>query len=51
MEHATLPEQRVLFGNVSNLAELAEQAQINGPSVVIIGDVVALSPNAQATGE
>lgn len=42
VEHATLPEQRVIRGSVGNLAELVEDAGISGPSVVIIGEVVGL---------
>jgi siroheme synthase len=37
-----LPEQRVIDGNVGNLAKLAHEANINGPSIVVIGEVVAL---------
>ena len=42
VEHATLPEQRVIRGNMGSLAELVEDAGISGPSVVIIGEVVGL---------
>ena len=42
VEHATLPEQRVIRGTVGNLAELVEEAGVSGPSVVIIGEVVGL---------
>ncbi len=41
VENATWPEQRVIVGSVATLASQAEEAQISGPSVVIIGDVVA----------
>ncbi len=44
IEHATLPEQRTVFGTVENLPAKVEAAGINGPSVVIIGDVVARTP-------
>lgn len=42
IEHATLPEQRVIDGNVGNLAKLAHEANIDGPSIVVVGEVVAL---------
>ena len=41
VENATWPEQRVIVGTVVTLADAAHEAQISGPSVVIIGDVVA----------
>ena len=41
VENATWPEQRVIVGTVATLADAAHEAQISGPSVVIIGDVVA----------
>ncbi|XOV81794.1 MAG: siroheme synthase CysG [bacterium] len=41
VENATLPDQRVIMGTVATLADAAHEAQISGPSVVIIGDVVA----------
>lgn len=42
IEYATLPEQRVIVGDVSTLVGLAEDAGVDGPSVVIIGEVVGL---------
>ncbi len=47
VENATLPEQRVIRGTISDLADLAEAAGVTGPSVAIVGDVVALMPAAQ----
>lgn len=40
VENATLPSQRVLEGTVETLAEMAAAAGINGPSTVIVGEVV-----------
>ncbi|NOX51080.1 MAG: uroporphyrinogen-III C-methyltransferase [Gammaproteobacteria bacterium] len=40
VENATLPEQRVVIGCVENIANKVAQANIQGPSVVIVGDVV-----------
>lgn len=42
VEKATLPEQRVIVGTVSDLAARAEAAAVAGPSTTIIGHVVAL---------
>jgi uroporphyrin-III C-methyltransferase / precorrin-2 dehydrogenase / sirohydrochlorin ferrochelatase len=42
VEKATLPEQRVVVGTVSDLAARAEAADVGGPSTTIIGNVVAL---------
>jgi len=41
VEHATLPEQRVLVGTVKTLVGLAREANVQGPSVAIVGEVVA----------
>ena len=40
VEKATLPEQRIVQGNVTNLAERVEKAGIVGPTTIIIGEVV-----------
>lgn len=42
VEHATLPQQRVVTGSLADIAGLAREAEINGPTVVIVGDVVGL---------
>ena len=42
IEHATLPEQRVIEGDLSSIAGLVANASITGPSIMIIGDVVGL---------
>ncbi len=44
VENATLPEQRIVLGTISNLAEKARAAGIDGPSVAIVGDVVGMMP-------
>ncbi len=41
VENATLPTQRVLRATVNELSERVREAAIDGPSVVIVGDVVA----------
>jgi uroporphyrin-III C-methyltransferase len=42
IQNGTLPEQKVVSGTVSQLAELANEAQISNPAVIVIGNVVAL---------
>lgn len=49
IEHATLPEQRTIIGTVETLPAKVTAANINGPSVVIIGDVVALTPTSKVS--
>lgn len=45
VENATLPEQRVVLGDLSNIADIALEAQIQGPTVAIIGNVVSFRGN------
>ncbi len=40
VEKATLPEQRVVQGTVTDLAERVKKAEIVGPTTIIIGEVV-----------
>ncbi|MCW8109340.1 siroheme synthase CysG [Alteromonas ponticola] len=42
IENATLPEQRVLTGKLSNIEHLADHADIQPPSLIIVGSVVNL---------
>lgn len=42
IEWGTTPEQRVIEGNVTNLAELSEAGQVQSPATIVIGDVVRL---------
>ena len=42
VEKATLPQQRVLEGRVSTIAELAAREKARPPALLIIGDVVRL---------
>ena len=47
VENGTLPEQRVLTGNLRDLATLISANRVTAPALIIIGEVVALS-NAAA---
>lgn len=42
IENATFPHQRVVIGSVVDIAAKATQAEVTGPTVVIVGDVVGL---------
>lgn len=42
IEYATLPEQRVIAGTLETIAAQVAKADVNGPSVLIIGEVVGL---------
>ena len=41
IEHATLPEQRVLRATLSQIADLAARASVSPPALLIVGDVAA----------
>lgn len=41
VEKATLPEQRVIEGTLSNLATRVRAAEVVGPTTIIVGEVVA----------
>jgi uroporphyrin-III C-methyltransferase/precorrin-2 dehydrogenase/sirohydrochlorin ferrochelatase len=48
VERATLPEQRVIAGVLSNIAELARRAQVQAPALLIVGEVASRAvQNAQ----
>jgi uroporphyrin-III C-methyltransferase / precorrin-2 dehydrogenase / sirohydrochlorin ferrochelatase len=42
--NATLPNERKVCGPLADIARLADQAQIEAPAVLVVGDVVAASP-------
>jgi len=42
VQQATLPEQRVVVGTLENLPRLVEQAGLRAPTVILVGEVVAL---------
>lgn len=43
IERATLPEQRVLRGTLATIAELAREAEVHPPALLIVGEVAALA--------
>lgn len=49
IERATLPEQRVIVGDIENLAARVAEAAVKGPTLIVIGQVVGyrtISPDA-----
>ena len=44
VENATLPEQREVFAPLNKLAAMTASRGITGPSIIIVGEVVALAP-------
>ena len=42
VENATLPSQRVITGTIGDLPMRAREAQVEGPSTVIVGEVVGV---------
>ncbi|SMB80749.1 uroporphyrinogen-III C-methyltransferase [Pasteurella testudinis DSM 23072] len=49
ISHGTLPQQKVRSGKLSELAQLAEDAE--KPALIVIGEVVALQPHLAWFGE
>jgi uroporphyrin-III C-methyltransferase/precorrin-2 dehydrogenase/sirohydrochlorin ferrochelatase len=58
IENATLPNQRAVYGTLEALPKQVADAQISGPSIIIVGEVVAIgqqlsessaAPNAAET--
>lgn len=44
VERGTTPQQRMVFGEIKDLAERIKSAELISPTLIIIGQVVALSP-------
>ena len=49
VERGFLPDQRVTFGTLADIAERARAAGVGNPAVVVVGDVVRLSPHFPGT--
>ncbi|MEQ8690339.1 MAG: siroheme synthase CysG [Pseudomonadales bacterium] len=45
IERATLPEQRIVTGTLATIAQAAEEAGLDGPTLAIVGDVAAFAGN------
>ena len=44
VERGTTPEQRTVFAPLEELAERVEEAKLKSPTLIVIGQVVALAP-------
>ena len=44
IEHGTYPHQQVVTGTLASLPALAPDPRLAGPSLIIVGEVVALQP-------
>ena len=45
VERATTPQQRVIFGALHNIGDLAAQQRAKAPATIIVGDVVSVLNN------
>ena len=45
IERGFAPDQRVTFGTLGDIAARAAAAGVENPAVVVVGDVVRLSPD------
>ncbi|MCI0700308.1 MAG: uroporphyrinogen-III C-methyltransferase [Planctomycetia bacterium] len=50
IESATLPSQRVLVGDLSDIGRVAEEGAVRGPAVFVVGEVVARAKPARKGG-
>ncbi len=50
VERGWLPTQRTTVGTLADIADLAEAAKVENPAVVVVGDVVRVSPAWAAGG-
>jgi siroheme synthase len=48
IERATLPEQRVLSGTLQDIAQRAQDAGVQAPALLIVGDVAARAAAAES---
>ena len=46
IERGWLPDQRVTLGTLADIADLAVARGVENPAVIVVGDVVTLSPHA-----
>ncbi|MEZ7818701.1 MAG: uroporphyrin-III C-methyltransferase/precorrin-2 dehydrogenase/sirohydrochlorin ferrochelatase [Candidatus Azotimanducaceae bacterium] len=47
LENATLPSHREVFGRLDNLASKVREAEIEGPSIIIVGEVAGIPEQVQ----
>ena len=44
VNRGTLPDQRTVVGTLADLAERVHEAELEGPALIVVGEVVALRP-------
>lgn len=42
IENGTLPNEKIVIGDISNIGHLAEENKIKSPAIIVIGEVVSL---------
>jgi len=47
IQNGSLPDEKIGISNVGNLLETAEKKNLSSPAVIVIGEVVALHPDAE----
>ncbi|WMJ75038.1 uroporphyrinogen-III C-methyltransferase [Cytophagaceae bacterium ABcell3] len=45
IQHGTLPKEKYLIGKVGSIVEVAENAGIGSPAIIVVGEVVSLHPD------
>ncbi|MDX1949594.1 MAG: uroporphyrinogen-III C-methyltransferase [Rickettsiales bacterium] len=45
VQSASLKEEKIIYGNISNIAQKIIESNISNPAIIIIGDVVKISEN------
>ncbi|MEL6721359.1 MAG: SAM-dependent methyltransferase, partial [Bacteroidota bacterium] len=45
IQNATLSNQKIILGTLENISQKAEKAQFSSPGIIIVGEVVKLSPH------
>jgi len=43
IENGTLKNQRVFFGSLKNIADIIERENVNGPTLIVVGEVVEVA--------
>ena len=43
IENGTLKNQRVFFGTLKDIADIVERKKVNGPTLIVIGEVVKIA--------
>ena len=49
IENGTLKNQRVFFGTLKDIADIVERENVNGPTLIVIGEVVKIAVNSKTS--